>query len=145
MVLTDQGNCPLPCLTSLPISYPKTCHTPNPFHPSPLFHYHPNLTRSSTHQFGAAPWKITINRAARGVFAEWDTFEFLFGVCDDAVWAVLNTPPGQQLRPRPDFSAPADLQANAGPDWLIFKPMLVLLPVTLSNAPRMPGQLDLRA
>jgi hypothetical protein len=60
-------------------------------------------------------WKIAINRAVRGVFAEWDTFGFLFGVCDDAVWAVLNTPPGQQLRARPDFPAPADLQANAGP------------------------------
>jgi hypothetical protein len=36
-------------------------------------------------------------------------------ICDDAVWAVLNTPPGQQLRARPDFPAPADLQANAGP------------------------------
>ena len=60
-------------------------------------------------------WKIAINRAARGVFAEWDAFGFLFGVCDDAVWAVLNTPPGGQLRVRPDFPAPPDLQANAGP------------------------------
>ncbi len=36
-------------------------------------------------------------------------------VCNDAVWAVLNTPPGGQLRVRPDFPAPPDLQANAGP------------------------------
>jgi hypothetical protein len=49
------------------------------------------------------------------LFAEWDAFGFLFSVCDDAVWAVLNTPPGQQLRARPDFLVPADLQANAGP------------------------------
>ena len=28
---------------------------------------------------------------------------------------ILNTPPGGQLRARPDFPAPADLQANAGP------------------------------
>ena len=35
------------------------------------------------------PWKVAINRAARAVFAEWDDFGFLFGVCDDAVWAVL--------------------------------------------------------
>ncbi len=60
-------------------------------------------------------WKIAINRAARGMFAEWDTFGLLFGVCDDAVWAVLNAPRGQQLRARPDFPAPVDLQANAGP------------------------------
>jgi hypothetical protein len=52
---------------------------------------------------------------ARGDFAEWDAFGFLFSVCDDAVWAVLNTPPGQQLRARPDFPVPADLQSNAGP------------------------------
>jgi hypothetical protein len=32
-----------------------------------------------------------------------------------AVWAILNTPAGQQLRARPDFPIPADLQANAGP------------------------------
>ncbi len=43
-------------------------------------------------------WKIALNRSARAVFAEWDQFGFLFGVCDDAVWAVLNTPPGGQLR-----------------------------------------------
>ncbi len=50
------------------------------------------------------------------MFAEWDAFGFLFGVCDDAVWAVLNTHnPGEALRDRPDFPIPADLQANAGP------------------------------
>jgi hypothetical protein len=59
-------------------------------------------------------WKVAINRAARGVFAEWDAYGFLFGVCDDQVWAILNTPPGQQLRARPDFPIPADLQANPG-------------------------------
>ena len=49
------------------------------------------------------------------MFAEWDAFGFLFGVCDDAVWAVLNTPPGGQLRDRPEFPAPPDLHAQAGP------------------------------
>ncbi len=50
------------------------------------------------------------------MFAEWDRFGFLFGVCDDTVRAVLNTPPpGGQLRVRPDLLVPADLQANAGP------------------------------
>ncbi len=58
-------------------------------------------------------WKIAINRAARGVLTEWDTFGFLLSVCDDAVWAVLNT--GRQLRVRPNFPVPADLQANADP------------------------------
>ncbi len=58
---------------------------------------------------------------ARGVFAEWNAFGFLFGVCDDAVWAVLKTLPGGQLRVRPNYPPP-----------LIFKPMpmLVLLPAT---------------
>jgi hypothetical protein len=64
------------------------------------------------------PWKVAINRAARTVFAEWDDFGFLFGVCDDAVWAVLNTPAGGVLRDRPEFPAPADLGANANPDAL---------------------------
>jgi hypothetical protein len=31
------------------------------------------------------PWKLAINRAARGVFAEWDAHGFLFAVCDDAL------------------------------------------------------------
>ncbi len=48
------------------------------------------------------------------MFAEWDAYGFLFGVCDDQAWAILNTPPGQQLRAHPDFPIPADLQANAG-------------------------------
>jgi hypothetical protein len=61
------------------------------------------------------PWKVAINRAARAVFAEWDDFSFLFGMCDDAVWAVLNTPAGGMLRNRPEFPAPADLGANANP------------------------------
>ncbi len=62
------------------------------------------------------PWKVAINRAARAVFAEcWDDFGFLFGVCDDAVWAVLNTPPVGALRDRPEFPAPATLGAGANP------------------------------
>jgi hypothetical protein len=62
------------------------------------------------------PWKGAINRAARAViFAEWDDFGFLFGVCDDAVWAVLNTPPGGFMRDRPESPAPAALGAGANP------------------------------
>jgi hypothetical protein len=61
------------------------------------------------------PWKVAINRAARDVFAEWDAYGFLFSVCGDQVWALLNTPAGQQLRARPDFPIPVDLQANACP------------------------------
>ena len=72
------------------------------------------------------PWKIAINRSARAVFVEWNRFGFLFGVCNDTVWVVLNTPPGGVLRYRPDFPAPQ----------LTLPPVLVLLPVTLSNAPR---------
>jgi hypothetical protein len=59
------------------------------------------------------PWKVAINRAARAVFAEWDDFGFLFGVCNDAVWGVLNTPPEGALLARPDFPAPAALGAGA--------------------------------
>jgi hypothetical protein len=61
------------------------------------------------------PWKLAINRAARGVFAEWDAYRFLFAVCDEALWALLNTPPGGQLRARPDFPEPAVLAAGANP------------------------------
>jgi hypothetical protein len=60
------------------------------------------------------PWKVAINRAARGVFTEWGTFRVLFGVCDDVLWATLNTPPGGQLRVRPDFPETAALDVNAG-------------------------------
>jgi hypothetical protein len=73
----------------------------------------PTLTDHS--RTNLVPWKVAINRAARGVFAEWEPFGFLFGVCDDALWALLNTPPGRQLRARPDFPEPAALAAGAGP------------------------------
>ncbi len=59
-------------------------------HPKPIItptlHDHPRTN--------LVPWKIALNRSVRAVFAEWDPFGFLFGVCDDPVWAVLNTPPG---------------------------------------------------
>jgi hypothetical protein len=61
------------------------------------------------------PWKIAINRSTRAVFAEWGRFGFLFGVCDDKVWAVLNTPLGGLLRARLNFPVPADLATGAGP------------------------------
>ncbi len=61
------------------------------------------------------PWKVAINRAVRAVFAEWDDFGFLFGVCEDAVWAVRNTPLGGVLRDRPEFPAPAALNPGANP------------------------------
>jgi hypothetical protein len=61
------------------------------------------------------PWKVAINRAACAVFAEWDDFGFLFGECDDAIWAVLNSPPGGVLRDRPEFPVPAALGAGANP------------------------------
>jgi hypothetical protein len=59
---------------------------------TPTLHDHPRTN--------LVPWKIAINWAERGVFAEWDAFGFLLSVYNDAVWAVLNTPPGQQLRAR---------------------------------------------
>jgi hypothetical protein len=67
---------------------------------SPTLHDHP------------LPWKVAINRAARSAFAEWDTFGFLFGVCDDVVWAVLHTSLGGHLRDRSDFPVSAALGAN---------------------------------
>jgi hypothetical protein len=95
------------------LCYPPTKSHFKPFSPltpiiTPTLHDHSRTN--------LVPWKIAINRTVRGVFAEWDTFGFLSSVWDDAVWAVLNIPPpGQQLRTRPDFPVPADLQANAGP------------------------------
>ena len=97
--------------------------TPRPHHPhtqptmslskplalviSPTLHDRPRTN--------LVPWKVAINRAARAGFAEWDDFGFLFGVCDDALWAVLNTPAGGVMRDRPEFPAPAALGANANP------------------------------
>ncbi len=74
---------------------------------TPTLHDHPRTN--------LVPWKVAINRPARAVFAEWDDFGFLLGVCDDAVWAVLNTPAGGVLRDRPEFPAPAPLGINANP------------------------------
>ncbi len=74
---------------------------------TPTLHDHPRTN--------LVLWKVAINRAARAVFAEWDDFGFLFGVCGDAVWAVLNTPAGGVLRDRPEFPAPAALGAQANP------------------------------
>ena len=92
--------------------YPPTMSSSKPHNPlypiiTPTLHDHPRTN--------LVPWKIALNRSARAVFAEWDQFGFLFGVCDDAVWAILNTPPGGRLRARPDFPAPADLAAGDGP------------------------------
>ncbi len=42
-------------------------------------------------------------------------FGFLSGVCDNALWALLNTPPGGMLRVRPDFPEPAALATGANP------------------------------
>jgi hypothetical protein len=61
------------------------------------------------------PSKLPLNWAARGVIAEWDTFGFMFCVCDDAIWALLNTLPGGQLRVGPDFPEPAALATGANP------------------------------
>ncbi len=104
--------------------YPPTMSHSKPFSPltpiiTPTLHDHPRTN--------LVPWKIAINRSVRAVFAEWDRFGFLFGVCDDTVWAVLNTPPGGQLQARPKFPAPAALAAGDGP--------------AVRDAPRMPGHL----
>jgi hypothetical protein len=75
---------------------------------TPTLHDHPRTN--------LVPWKIATNRSARAVFVERDRFGFLFGVCDDTVWAVPNIPPpGGVLRDRPNLPVPADLAAGAGP------------------------------
>ncbi len=120
---------PLPpnCYSTPLLHHRQHLFTPKPFSPftpiiTPTLHDHPRTN--------LVPWKIAIKRAARGVFAEWDTFGFLFGVCDDAVWVVLNTPP-------PGGRCGTDQSSRFR---LILAPMLILLPVTCSNAPRTPGQ-----
>jgi hypothetical protein len=80
--------------------YSPTMSLSKPFSPltpiiTPTLHDHPRTN--------LVPWKIAINRAARGVFAEWDAFGFLFSVCDDAVWTVLNTPPRATVEGAPRF------------------------------------------
>ncbi len=96
--------------------YPPTMSLSKPFSPlypiiTPTLHDHPRTN--------LVPWKIALNRSARAVFAEWDQFGFLFGVCDDVVWSILN----QIFRPQ-----------------LTLPPVMVLLSVTPSNAPQPPGQ-----
>ncbi len=120
------------CFFSLPQTNPSTPPTPSLF-PHTIFTpcsgTYPTKTMSQSKPLAPVisptlhdrprtnlvPWKAAINRATRAVFAEWDDFGFLFGVCDDAVWAVLNTPPGGVLRDRPEFPAPAALGAGANP------------------------------
>ena len=53
-----------------------------------------SLTLTDHTRANLVPWKLAINRAAHGIFAEWDAFGYLFAFCDDALWALLNTPPG---------------------------------------------------
>ncbi len=69
-----------------------------PFHHTPLF-----FTRAkhepSHRKPGTNP--LTVNTP------------LFFTVCDDALWALLNTPPGGQLRARPDFPDPVILAAGA--------------------------------
>jgi hypothetical protein len=93
-----------PHFTQPPVTQPVLCV----LHPTPRQHlsYPPIISHSklltpiispTLHDHpctNLVPWKISINRAACGVFAEWSALGFLFSVCDDAVWAVLNTPPG---------------------------------------------------
>ena len=100
-----------------PTPRPHPCYLPTMSHPKPFSPLYPIITPTlhDHPRTNLVPWKIALNRSARAVFAEWDQFGFLFGVCDDAVWAVLNTPPGGQLRARPDFPAPAALNAGDGP------------------------------
>ncbi len=117
-----------PHFTQPPVTQPVLCSV----HPTPRHHtcYAPTMSHSkpcspltpiitpTLHDHprtNLVPWKIAINQSARAVFAEWDRFGFLFGVCDDTVWAVLNAPPGGILRTRQDFPAPADLATGAGP------------------------------
>ena len=73
----------------------------NPLYPiiTPTLHDHPRTN--------LVPWKIALNRSARAVFAEWDQFGFLFGVCDDTVWAVLNTHPGGGVVVQTRFYGPS--------------------------------------
>ena len=88
----------------------------------------PTLTDHS--RTNLVPWKVAINRAARGVFSEWNTFGFLFSMCDNALWALLNTPLGK--------CCGTDQQTSR--NRLPLPSTLTLLPETLSNAPWRSGQ-----
>ncbi len=82
-------------LGSTPVTYPP-CRSPNPVHPLSL------LLPLPLPYFGADRGRSS--STGPRVFAEWDRFGFLFGVCNDTVWAVLNIPPrGGVLRDRPGF------------------------------------------
>ncbi len=90
-------------LGSTPVTHPP-CHTPNPL--PPLL---PLLSTIIHALIWCRGRSLSIGPRAADVFAERDAYGSLFGVCDDAVWAILNTPAGQQLRAHPDFPIPADL------------------------------------
>ncbi len=87
-----------------PTPRPHPCYSPTMPHSKPFSTLTPIITPTlhDHPRTNLVPWKIAINRSTRAVFAEWDQFGFLFGVCDDTVWAV-------------DTPAPADLVAGDGP------------------------------
>ncbi len=93
-----------PHVTQPPVTQPVLCsihptHRHDPLSPLNMSHLKPfspltpiiTPTLHDSSRTNLVPWKIAINRAARDVFAEWDAFGFLFGVCDDVVWAIFNT------------------------------------------------------
>ncbi len=86
------------------------CHSPNP---SPLSFPPPSMT---VHGPTWCRGRLRLT-GLRALYSpnDWDDFGLLFGVCDDALWALLNTPARGVLRDRPEFPAPASLGTNANP------------------------------
>ena len=78
-----------------PTSRQHPCYPPTMSHSKPSSPLTPIITPTlhDHSRTNLVSWKIAINRAARGVFAEWDAFGFLFRLWEDAVWAVLTPPP----------------------------------------------------
>jgi hypothetical protein len=109
-------------------------------HPTPTLILNPPCHSPNPSPFSSPPPSMTVHgptwcrgrlrsTGLRAVFAEWDDFGFLFGVCDDALWALLNTPAGGVM-----------LEDQSSLPLLPWEPTPTLLPVTSLNAPRTPGR-----
>jgi hypothetical protein len=110
---------PLCSLHPTPRHHPCYCYPPTMSHSKPNSSLTPIITptlipRSPTHQFGAVEDRDQSGRARRVCYMRCLRVPIQH-MRRSSLGCPQHPPPGQQLRARPDFPVPADLQANARP------------------------------